>query len=272
MFNNSFTHSGATYLNRFAFAVSLALGMLASSVSQAQTVQITVENLGVTGGLFLTPVWVGLHDGTFDFFDAGTMSSPSLESLAEGGVTTGLEADFAGMGVDTVIAPGTPFGPASSSFANSASATLTGLNTSANRYLSFASMIIPSNDAFIGNGSPTTYEIFDAGGNFTGPLTITVTGADVWDSGTEVNDTMGAAFSTLPGIDSSEALNIATHSGLNNFINSGTMNGETITSAFVAGTPLARITITPEPTGLLMAQLALLATWISSRRRARKDT
>ncbi|NJO98395.1 MAG: PEP-CTERM sorting domain-containing protein [Pleurocapsa sp. CRU_1_2] len=56
-----------------------------------------------------------------------------------------------------------------------------------NRYFSFASMLFPSNDAFIGNDDPTEIEIFDAEGNFIGADFI-VTGDRVWDAGTEVND------------------------------------------------------------------------------------
>ncbi|PZD74071.1 Haloalkane dehalogenase [Acaryochloris thomasi RCC1774] len=56
-----------------------------------------------------------------------------------------------------------------------------------NRYFSFASMLFPTNDGFIGNDDPEAIEIFDASGNFVGADFI-VTGADAWDGGTEVND------------------------------------------------------------------------------------
>lgn len=56
-----------------------------------------------------------------------------------------------------------------------------------NRYFSFASMLFPTNDGFIGNDDPQAYEIFDESGNFVGADFI-VTGADAWDGGTEVND------------------------------------------------------------------------------------
>lgn len=60
-------------------------------------------------------------------------------------------------------------------------------NIANNRYFSFASMIAPSNDAFIANDDPKEIEIFDEEGNFIGAEYI-VTGSDVWDAGTEVND------------------------------------------------------------------------------------
>jgi hypothetical protein len=50
-----------------------------------------------------------------------------------------------------------------------------------------ASMIIPSNDAWIGNGDPMIYEIIDESGNFLGTEFV-VLGTDALDAGTEVND------------------------------------------------------------------------------------
>ena len=57
----------------------------------------------------------------------------------------------------------------------------------ANRYLSYASMLFPTNDGFIGNDNPQAIEIFDESGNFIGANFI-VTGEQTWDAGTEVND------------------------------------------------------------------------------------
>ena len=56
-----------------------------------------------------------------------------------------------------------------------------------NRYLSYASMFFPSNDAFIANDDPTEVPIFDEKGNFIGAEFI-IAGNEVWDAGTEVND------------------------------------------------------------------------------------
>ena len=56
-------------------------------------------------------------------------------------------------------------------------------------------MVIPSNDAFIANGDPLAHRLFDDRGNFIGEDFV-VTGADVLDAGTEVNDesTTNTAF------------------------------------------------------------------------------
>ena len=116
-----------------------------------------------------------------------------------------------------------------------------------NRYFSYASMIIPSNDAFVANLNSRAIEIFDRAGNFRGPITLNIFGRDVYDAGTEVNDPQGgAAFSTGGGNSTDENGVIRSHPGLNDFIGAGLPTGENLQSAFVDQTPLARITIALE--------------------------
>ena len=74
---------------------------------------VTVENHAPAGGTFQTPVWVGLHDGTFDSYDAGLLASAlplagsgALERLAEDGDTGPLASDFSNLqasGVDRTL-------------------------------------------------------------------------------------------------------------------------------------------------------------------------
>ena len=131
-------------------------------------------------------------------------------------------------------------------------------------------MIIPSNDAFIGNDNPTAYSLFDGMGNFSGPLIVEILGSNIYDAGTEVNNPSGgAAFSELGGTDVTEANSIAMHGGLDDFIGTGTANSETILSAFSADTVVARITISavPEPNSMLLLGLALPAMSLLRRRR-----
>ena len=238
----------------------------------ATDLTVTVENLQPAGGLFFTPVWTGFHNGGFSVYNAGGTASSSLIAIAEEGDTMPLMNAFAGFGmggVDGAVAPGSPFGPDGSSFASTASADFT-VDPNVNRYFSFASMVIPSNDAFFGNDNPMAYELFDGSGNFTGPLVIDILGSDIYDAGSEVNDAMGAAFSALGGTDTDENIAIAMHGGLDNFLNTGTANGETILSAFSADTPIARITVTqavPEPNAALVALLGLPALGLMRRRR-----
>ena len=54
--------------------------------AQHEPLRIDVENFGPTGGFFLTPVWYGLHDGSFDLFNVGEAASSALEMIAEDGI------------------------------------------------------------------------------------------------------------------------------------------------------------------------------------------
>ena len=233
------------------------------SSALATQVSITVENLTPSGGLYFTPLWVGFHDGTFDSFDLGAMASSSIEAIAEEGAVGGIRADFASVagGVDAVVTapagfPGPPvFDP------GEISSLTIDLNPASNRYFSFSSMVIPSNDAFIGNDNPMAYEIFDATGVFADPLEILVLGNEIWDAGTEVNDGQGAAFSALGGTSTDETALISVHSGLGSLLGTDTVAGTTIDPVLgdftQTGFQLARITINAVPEPHVLALLGL---------------
>lgn len=166
---------------------ALAATMLIAATAGATPVSVSVKNLAPANGVNFTPVWVGFHDGSFDLFNLGAAAGAALERLAEDGNPAPLDSQFqtaTSNGVSGVIfSPPDPpvFAPgdqAKISFE---------LDPVDNRYFSFASMIIPSNDAFIGNGNPTAYEIFDNNGTFS-KANFYIWGADVYDAGTEVND------------------------------------------------------------------------------------
>lgn len=262
-----------TLIRTFCTAAVLLAAPLA--VAQ-QSLKITVENLGPDGGFFITPVWVGLHNGGFDLFDVGSAASPGLEALAEDGIIATLSGEFAAPGrLEGVVTGPSGFGsmapqPPVIDTGEVASTTIDLINPAAYRYLSFASMVIPSNDAFIGNEDPTAYEVFDAMGNFNGEFSIDVFGSDIWDSGTEVNDTMGAAFSTIGGTATDENGVVASHAGLANFEGTGTPAGFDIGAGLAPGTadPIARITVSliPEPATASLVALGLTA--IALRRKS----
>lgn len=211
--------------------------------------RITVENLSPDGGLVQTPFWVGVHEGNFQLARAGALAADfgGLEDLAEEGDVSGVRGRFAAEsgGVDTaVLAPGGFAGAPVFESGETGSQTLSVLDTNINRYFSFASMLIPSNDAFFANLNSRAYELFDENGFFLGQRTITVSGRDVWDAGTEVNAVGGgAAFSTEGGSGADENGVIRRHTGLDDFIGSGLPTGGVLASAFSTQTPLARITI-----------------------------
>ncbi|MDB4533822.1 spondin domain-containing protein [Vicingaceae bacterium] len=251
-----------------------ALLILTASIANAQQVRVTVENLQPGDGYYLTPLWVGFHDGSFDFFDVNTTSSASLEALAEGGDASGISGDFAAAstGTDAVITSPGGFAGAPVIDPGEVASAIIDVNAGmTNQYFSYASMIIPSNDGFIGNDIANAIQVFDSNGDFNGPILIELFGANVWDAGTEENDGLGAAFSATPGTDTTESLLVRIHPGLNDtFLGTDTVAGTTIGASLDAATPLATISITavPEPTSIgLLGISALLGIAFIRRRR-----
>ncbi|MGK0190316.1 MAG: hypothetical protein ACI9R3_006139 [Verrucomicrobiales bacterium] len=183
-------------------------------------IMLTITNDAPENGTFLTPVWIGLHDGTFDLFNTGEAASSGLERLAEDGNTAPLSEEFlasVGAGFDMTLASNEGIPP----FSPGESETITftvDANNPKHRYLSFASMVIPSNDAFIGNGDPMAYPLFDDAGNFTGSSFLRL-GTQVYDAGTELNDELPAntAFfgQAAPNTGIGENGSIALHGGFN---------------------------------------------------------
>jgi hypothetical protein len=164
-----------------------------------EEVVITIENLAPEGGVYFTPVWLGFHDGSYDLFDPGGLAGESLERLAEDGDAAALRAEFAAAvgdigGMDDVVTAPEGFTGAPVYDPGDAASSQYTLDSTMNRYVSFVSMIIPSNDAFIGNHSPHAVELFDAAGEFKGKQIITILGSMIWDAGTELNNEMDAAF------------------------------------------------------------------------------
>ena len=129
-----------------------------------------------------------------------------------------------------------------------------------NRYLSYFAMVVPSNDRFIGNDSPTEIELFDANGHFQSVL-HTDTGSSIWDAGTEVDGLFGAAFITGSNATERTAQNgvIATDDDFSRYGNQPTPAGYTFNDLPNATSPLLTISATavPEPGALWLLGSAL---------------
>lgn len=250
----------------------LAIGMAFASRSDAQqNVMITVENLQPSDGFYFTPVWLGFHDGSFDYFDAGAQASANLEALAEMGDFSGIDSDFSNamVGQSTVLFDSDGFPNAPVFDPGNSQSTIVSLGSS-ERYLSFGSMIIPSNDSFFGNDNSFQFELLDTNGQFTGNFSIDLALSDLWDAGTEVNDGLGAAFSANGGTSSDE--NGVVHAGpdLSNFDQTDTAAGTTINFASASGSPVFRLTVTavPEPgSAMLLGMFGVGALSFYRRRR-----
>jgi hypothetical protein len=249
-------------------AAFVALTVVPAFHASAFQVRVTIENLSPSGGTLLTPVWVGFHSGAFDLYDRGDAANPALERLAEDGSTAPLSAAFvAGTagGVDGTITSG-PFPPFRPGAISSMDFSLDPA-TGANRYFSYASMVIPSNDAFIANGDPTAIPLFDGNGRFIGADLI-IMGSMILDAGTEMNDELPANTAFLgqaaPNTGITEGDTIRAHPGFapagQGGILDGTFAGFSFGSAnFLAdGYKVARIRVSAVPEGTSLPSELLL--------------
>ncbi len=292
-------------LSRGLSLALLATGMacFCSPAVFAIDIRITIENIGPANGVAITPVWVGLHDGSFDSYDGGSPAAPFLESLAEDGDNTLISAEFNTVvdgRVDATI--GSPTGPPPLSAGESASIVLSNVAIDgSNRYFSYASMILPSNDFFVANGNPMQHDLmslYDGAGSIS--FLIGTTGnsgnSPVHDAGTEEEDFDFVAPGTgplqnvlFPGrgfaddagqtgpnqgpLDATTVISNVT--GLNPFADFLNINGADL-SGFDFNNPnlytgggIARITITvvPEPSTVALSLFGVTALGMISRRR-----
>lgn len=165
-----------------------------------EMITVTVTNLQPPDGVVLTPVFLAVQNGIYDMFDSGEAASASVERLAEDGTTAPrIEAALGSGGVSAALATEGPLMPG-----ESRSVTFgVDPNDPLTQYLSFMSMVIPSNDAFIGNEDPQAIDLFDASGElivYQGSSAVIISGDQVWDSGTEVNDEAFETSAFLPNM------------------------------------------------------------------------
>ncbi len=248
---------------------------LSATAASADNVSISIENTMSADSFFFTPFWVAMHDGSFDTYNNGESSSIRFANIAEIGNTGPLSSAFSASGAG--LAGGVQTTATAVAFDGDAPVFSPGVSTvfnldigdaTTNRFFSYASLVVPSNDLFVSNGDPLGHMIFDAAGNFTGPTVIEIYGRDVNDNGTEQNSAFNdAAFSTNDGQALPETAlirsffsNPADSEYLDSFIGSTTANGATIGPSFGADDLIARITITPAPsTAALFGGLGLLS-------------
>lgn len=168
---------------------ALALAAMALSAQAASTqVSVTIENLASSNSISFAPLHVGFGNGTFDAFNAGQFPSEAIISVAEGGSGSVWQPAFEA--AEPNATRGTISGPL---FPGQTRTQTFMVDSGANRYFTFAGMVIPSNDFFIGNDSPTEYQLFDAAGQLQ-IQSITVKAGEVWNAGSEVFSVAGAAF------------------------------------------------------------------------------
>jgi hypothetical protein len=160
-------------------------GLEAPTPVAGRDVRVTVSNAAPEVGTYQAPVWVGFHDGIFDARDisapanAHPLGTNVLEPLAEDGDRFLLVGAFtiqAHGKIQGVLAgvlgpepsPIAPREPVSRVFRVDPS-------VASRENLHYASLIIPSDDAFVSNASGTDVPMY-SGGSF-GGADVTVTGS-----------------------------------------------------------------------------------------------
>ena len=161
-------------------AAVAALTLVSPAVPAAE---ITVSITNLTQGMAFTPRLLVAHTAAVDLFEPGTAASPGLTEVAEGGDTGTLAA---ALDLDTSVQRNQTFGGLLGPAATSADYSF---ETNGHPYLSLVTMLIPTNDAFAG---------LDSWRIPTEPGTYTVT-LNAYDAGTEANDEINPATSTLTG-------------------------------------------------------------------------
>lgn len=177
----------ATIAGAFVFA---APGVFAAD--------LTVSITNLTRGTWFTPLLVSAHPASFKAFTDGAAASVQIQSVAEAGDTTGVQA-LLPTGSTKVVNPNN--GPLKPGGSTTTMSFMGGAGT-ANTQLTIMAMMVPTNDGFIALNAidiPAT----------PGTYTFNV---NAYDAGTEANDEKKAAAGGInqPGMIFPAFLNDAT--------------------------------------------------------------
>jgi len=150
--------------------LAMALAVTSMNAALAQNLTVTVTNL--THGSHFTPLLVAAHAATSHLFQPGMMASANLQTMAEGGDTSGLITDLNAISADISD------NPAGGLMMPGQTVTFDLMTAMGNTNLSVVAMVLPTNDGFVGLDSMT---IPTSAGTYTYYL-------NAYDAGTEVND------------------------------------------------------------------------------------
>jgi len=158
------------------------------------TFEVTIHNTSDRTGYpgRLSRAVYGLDDGSGRFFRSGRRASQGLAALAEEGQTDGYLAELNRAGVGST-------GVARSGIAPGGSVSFRVQATRRNRFLNLATMVVPSNDAFLALGERGV-ALATSGGRIRSSAAIQRdldAMAGIWDAGSEANEA-GAAGVTQP--------------------------------------------------------------------------
>jgi hypothetical protein len=184
-----------TKMTRIAASTLAVCGAL-SVLGTAQAVELEVSITNLTQGNYFTPRLVVAHTDAADLFEVGTPASTALAWLAEAGVIDDeQEPASSGQNFESVLGPADTDNGSNTwhrfggLVAPATTLTYT-FDTMDKPLLSLASMLIPTNDAFIGLDSitiptePGTYSYY----------------INAYDAGTELNDELNSTRTDITGV------------------------------------------------------------------------
>ncbi|WP_411845153.1 spondin domain-containing protein [Roseibacillus persicicus] len=252
-------------LHPIAFAGIISIS---SSATAATSIRVSIQTTGPVG---IAPGIAGFSNGSFDIFDPGSAASAALENLAETGSPAGFMPSSGGAVLGPGVGPGSP-----PIFAPGASGSAVFEVADGDNMFHFASMLLPSNDWFIGNGDG--FDVSSLLGASNGS-SLFFDFTTVWDAGTELEDFDFSPGNPLIGImnPGGGAADFGTDQGgvvtalsdsdpFGAFANADL--GFDSTQFDFTGEPIARVTleVIPEPSTSLLAGLSILL-GLSRRRR-----
>lgn len=260
---------------RTLLLLALPLSLMPAPAAAAAFVNITVrvENLAAANGVSFAPLRFGFHSGRYDAFNNGKTATAPIISIAEGGSGSAWFPAF------RAADPGATLGSTMGALTPGSTFTTQTfrVNATANPFFTFASMVVPSNDLFIGNDNPQRYRLFDAAGNLLIGQ-IGQTAGQIWNAGSELADPLAAAFlvggtnalrTPENGVVEFSFSELAAYEGLL------TAAGYNFTAAGLTGaSPIYRISFTssvaavPEPASWAMMIMGFGLTGAAVRRRA----
>ncbi len=255
-------HTHCTMARLSVAAAALALCTTAGAAHL--NVVVKVENLAPTNSISFAPLHFGFNNGRFDAFDNGAVATAPIISVAEGGSGSAWQPAFAA--ADPTATRGTIGGLLQPGESRSRRFLVDPL---LNPFFTFAAMVVPSNDFFIGNDSPTRFRLFDAAGHLL-IASIGQKASDLWDAGSELFDPAAAAFvgnndlrTPQNGVVRFDFAELAGFNGLT------TGAGYVFNSALTADSDVYRISfaVVPEPETAVLIAVGLFAVAGASRRR-----
>src|SRR5262249_24393691 len=158
------------------------------------------ENLAPQNSVSLAPFRFGFGNGSFDAFNNNEtafllgypmIADAPIVTIAEGGSGSNWLPAFAAAEPNANL--GSVRGPVINQFLpGESNSAVFSVDSSNNRFFTFGTMVVPSNDHFLGNANPLAFEVFNVAGNLV-LNQFTQNAGSIWDAGSETQNPLNAA-------------------------------------------------------------------------------